>query len=232
MRKGNFIMKIRKIRWVAASLLLPLLASSAIAMDDSEMILQREGKALRFESNSTKEQPVLSTPSDTASALRVAGIWLVLLGAVGGALVYLRKKQKLGGVAAGTSARLTLVERLPLGPNRELLLVRACDRLLVVSSLANQMSLLSDLPTEDSASQPFAGVLKNREQKAETSSRELREAPPARVQLQQQFEAALQQTGMPQQIKAAMQPREPRRMAPPAPPVAAVPAWPDMENAR
>jgi len=228
-------MKIRKIRVVAASLLLALLAGSTMGMEDSEMILQRDGKALRFESTATKEQPAPSAPSDTASALRVAGIWLVLLGAVGGALVYLRKKQKLGAAVAGTSARLTLVERLPLGPNRELLLVKACDRLLVVSSLANQMSLLSDLPTEDSASQPFAAVLKTREQKAETSSRELREAPPARVQLQQQFEAALQQTEMsalPQQIKAAIQPREPRRMAPPAPPVAAVPAWPDMENVR
>lgn len=224
------MLKIRKIRRALAVLpLLALLAGSAAAMDDSDMVLQRgtDGKSLRFDATGSKEQPALRASTDTASALRIAGLWLVLIGGAGGALVYLRKRQKLGGAATAAAARMTLIERLPLGPNRELLLVKACDRLLVVSSLANQMSLLSDLPSEESASQPFASVLQHRAENAEASTRELREAPPARVQLQKQFQSQL-----PRQIQTAMQSREPRRVAPHSPPAAAVSAWPDMENAR
>lgn len=217
------MLKIRKIRAVGVAMLLSLPAVSVSAMDDSEMILQRDKKGLRFETAPAKEQTTAAAATpDTASALRVAGLWLVLIGAAGAALVYVKKRQKLTAAQSALVARMSLIERLPLGPNRELLLVKACDRLLVVSSLANQMSLLSDLPTEESASQPFAGVLKDREQKVDVSTRELREAPPARVALENHLKA---------QIEAARQPREPRRRAPQGPPVAAVPAWPEMENA-
>jgi len=221
--------KLRKIHVRGAFLLLlALTAGACFSMEESEMVLQRgtDGKSLRFDTPASREQPaVLSSSTDTASALRVAGLWLVLIGGVGGALAYLRKRQKFGGAAGAATARMTLIERLPLGANRELLLVKACDRLLVISSLANQMSLLSDLPSEESVSQPFSVVLKNHEERAESTTRELREAPSARVQLQAQLNAQI-----PQQIQAAMQRREPRKGAAAEQTVPAMPAWPDMET--
>ena len=120
----------------------------------------------------------LSTSAQsTASSLRVAGLWLLLLGLGGGALVWVRRKQKQAR-AGKNSARLNVVERVSLGGHRELLLIQACDRLLVVGVNSTQMSLLSDLPTEHSPSQPFAHVL----QAQESAPGEAFATPPPPVQ--------------------------------------------------
>jgi len=215
------MLKIRKIRVLVAALpMLILLAAQVCAQDKSDMILQRgsDGKALRFES-AAKPETASAATTDTASSLRMAGIWLVLIGAAGAGMVYMRKRQKLIGGTTIPTTRLAVLERLPIGPSRELLLIKACDRILVVSSLANQMSLLSDLPCEESVSQPFAGVLKSRNDEAPTSSRELRQSPAPRVHF-----------AINPEIQSPLPVRNETRKSPIIP--SSMPAWPDMDTAR
>jgi flagellar biosynthetic protein FliO len=57
----------------------------------------------------------------------------------------LRRLRESGG-SSGQSRRLASLERLDLGAKREIRLVRADDRLLVVGITADRMELLSESP--------------------------------------------------------------------------------------
>jgi flagellar biosynthetic protein FliO len=57
----------------------------------------------------------------------------------------LRRLRESGG-SSGPSRRLASLERLDLGAKREIRLVRADDRLLVVGITADRMELLSESP--------------------------------------------------------------------------------------
>lgn len=165
------MMKIKKNAKFSYFLLLALLFMSPLvwSSDGEEMVLSRgtgDASKLKFnvsESNKPDASVAVEQPS-MGSSLRVVGLWLVLLGLGGGAFVFLKRRQRMSVVGGKSEVRLTLLERLPLGAHRELLLIKACDRLLVVSSQGNQMSLLSDLPSENSPSLPFAGIMEAQEE--------------------------------------------------------------------
>ena len=136
---------------------LALIAAQSVASAEEDVILQRkEDRKLEFTGPTSHEAIVETAVQSTGSSLRVAGLWLVLIGAGAGGLVLLRRKKLMAEGVLGKSSKLTMVERLSVGANREVLLIKACDRMLVIGVMANQMSILSDLPTDDSPSQqPF-----------------------------------------------------------------------------
>ncbi len=138
-----------------SSLLTGFLCSGAAANEDDEMVLHRANTGAQVDATGSLGESVQPPSEKVASSLRVTGAWLLLLGLGGGALIYISRRRNAKGCEAGSKARLAVVERVSLGAQRELLLVRACDRLLVVAAHNNQMSLLSDLPSESSPSQPF-----------------------------------------------------------------------------
>ena len=157
------MLKIKKIRICCALLALISTTPGVWSSDGDEMVLSKSADGdnkLKFNANEPKPaNAAVAEPQSTSSSLRVVGFWLVLLGLGGGAFVFLKRRQNLSSIGGKQEARLAVLERLPLGAHRELLLVKACDRLLVVASQGNQMSLLSDLPSENSSSLPFSGMM-------------------------------------------------------------------------
>jgi flagellar biogenesis protein FliO len=134
-----------------------LLAGSNLARAEEggdDMVLSPRGKPAQAKA-ADAANPADSTDK-MAGSLRVTGMWLVLLGLGSGALMYIARKRGVKPSGAASEKRLEVVERISLGGQRELLLVKVCDRMLVVASQANQMTLLSDLPTDTSPTQPFA----------------------------------------------------------------------------
>ncbi len=138
--------------------------SAEVRCEENEMILNRKPDGLKQFSMepSTGDRisnETLSSAANTSSSLRSMGLWLIVLGLSAGAIILARKRQlQIKGV--GSSGRLNVVERVSLGTNREIMLIRACDRMLVVGANGAQMTLLSDLPTESSPyEQPFSSMV-------------------------------------------------------------------------
>jgi flagellar biogenesis protein FliO len=166
------MLKIKKILLVAVC----ALCTCAFADDSNEMVLGR-----RTSDGPAEIAEVKPAPDQMAASLRITGVWLLLLGLGAGALTYVARKRAARGSLPGNHRRLEVIERVNLGSQRELLLVKACDRLLVVNLgsqrelllvkacdrllvvavQANQTTLLSDLPTEVSPSQPFSAYTEN-----------------------------------------------------------------------
>lgn len=80
---------------------------------------------------------------DVVQPLAAIALVMALLG---GALVLLKKRGagsfRIPGVAAAVPRRLEVVERVSLGPQHSLHLVRAGDRLLLVATAPNSCQLL------------------------------------------------------------------------------------------
>lgn len=76
----------------------------------------------------------------------------MLLGLVGVAILLLRSAKKKAVKLGGDRPTLELVERLALGQRREIILMRVCNQLLILSSTQQEVKLLSEL----SASDPLA----------------------------------------------------------------------------
>ena len=180
------MMRIRRTVLIAVAPVIFVLAGAAAAMDSQDMVLQRsaDGKKLLFNGTAEKSLATSAVPTDsTGASLRVAGVWLVLLGLGSALFVFVRRRRKQGSTRNGGAARLNIVERLSLGAKGEVLLIKACDRLLVVGAQGNQMMLLSDLPAEEQPHLAFADTLARRMPSTPapapaTSVRELRRAVP------------------------------------------------------
>lgn len=149
----------RKINkdYLAMLLLAALCLSPISVLADEDMVLSRDAAGKQQE---TVSAPAQSTPaSSSLSSLRVVGVWLLVLGAGGAGLVYASRRRRQALLFGKKESRLTVVERVALGGHRELLLIKACDRLLVVASQPDGMTLLSDLPNDTSPSLPFSNLL-------------------------------------------------------------------------
>ena len=84
--------------------------------------------------------------------LSLLGILLALLLVLGGCYLFTRWAGRgLGGGLGGGSARMRVVERLPVGRDQALLVVRVADRYLLVGSSPNGFSLLAELTEEEGA---------------------------------------------------------------------------------
>ena len=84
--------------------------------------------------------------------LSLLGIILVLVLVMGGCYLFTRwAGMGLGGSLGRGSARMQVVERLPVGRDQALLVVRLADRYLLVGSSPNGVSLLAELTGEEGA---------------------------------------------------------------------------------
>jgi flagellar biogenesis protein FliO len=149
-----------RIAVLGAALFLPLSAAVSAA-DADAMVLQHDSdnNKLGFSDLHGGGKALTAEDASSSSAsLKVVGFWLLLLGAAAGAVIlFYKRRPAFRGAQKGK--QLAVLERLSVGPQRELMLLKACDRLLVVGCQGNQITLLSDLPAEESPSQPFNSVL-------------------------------------------------------------------------
>ncbi len=148
------MLKVSKICALALISFFALNTQPLFAQDAEDMVLNRKGEA-----NARIDLSVPTTHSgmnasraeslalQSSSNIRLAGLLLVLLGACGGATVLYYKRRR-GTSSATGSPRLNIVERLPFGPNREFVLLKACDRMLVVAAHGNQIVCLTDMATD------------------------------------------------------------------------------------
>lgn len=140
---------------ILASLTCALVLFATPVRGEEESVLKAGNKPGTFDFNGTKAssttaQPAASSDAGNGSSLRLMGLWLVLFGAGAGTLIlWYRKRNGMGIPGVKPTKKLQIVERIALGHRREVVLIRACDRLLVVASHADQTSLLSDLAADD-----------------------------------------------------------------------------------
>lgn len=121
-----------------------LLSAPLRAEEDGETaLLGTDGKfaAIDWASEEQAAKPAEVSLSPDASGLYGALLFLLGLGGAGSALVWYVKNRKQGGVES--TARLEVIERLSLGARRELMLVRAGERLLVLASLQQDVKLIA-----------------------------------------------------------------------------------------
>ena len=84
--------------------------------------------------------------------LSLLGIILALLLVLGGCYLVTRWAGKgMGGGLGGGSARMRVVERLAVGRDQALLVVRLADRYLLIGSSSAGFSLLAELTEEEGA---------------------------------------------------------------------------------
>jgi len=147
------MLKVSKICALTLISFLALIAQPLFAQDTEDMVLNRKGEAnpridLSAPTNSgMNASRAESLALQSSSNIRLAGLLFVLLGACGGATVLYYKRRR-GTSSASGSPRLNIVERLPFGPNREFVLLKACDRMLVVAAHGNQIVCLTDMATD------------------------------------------------------------------------------------
>jgi flagellar biogenesis protein FliO len=85
-------------------------------------------------------------PADASGLLGIV-LFLLGLGGAGTALVwYVRNRSQSN---PKSTARMAVLERLSLGARRELMLVRAGERLLILASLQNDVKLIAALPNPE-----------------------------------------------------------------------------------
>lgn len=131
----------------SALLLVAMLAAPhARSAEGDGMVLDPHGKLVKSSTTAVRGVPAAGADAASDSWLRSAGTFLVLLGLAGGALVLMRRQQALVRAKGAAQNQLELIERMPLGPRRELLLVRAGGRVLVLAALQQDLKLISTLP--------------------------------------------------------------------------------------
>ena len=152
--------------FLLALLATALAANAAHAAEGSEMILNldAEGKTVfapftnapasprevgltnaNTNANANANGGASESASGRVTLLRTAGLLLLASGAV---LLLIWRNKRAHQPQKPVERKMQLLERLPLGARRELLLVRACDRLLVLNCQGQQLTLLSDMATE------------------------------------------------------------------------------------
>jgi flagellar biogenesis protein FliO len=151
----------KKSFWLSLTCAMAMFAS-AVRAEESDSILKAGDKPGKFEfdtKTSTKASAApANTDAGTGQSLRLMGLWLLLFGAGAGTLVLWYRKQKGLTLNGKPSKKLEIVERLALGQRREIIVLKACDRVLIVASHADQTTLLSDLAGEGVDPAPFGQV--------------------------------------------------------------------------
>ena len=130
-------------------------AARSSAADSSDFVLRKNVDGTHeFMMNAASDKSIESKPNPVsisqdsvtnASYLRAAGFLLVSAG-IGMLMIW--RHNKNANAPTGDGRKMQVIERLALGARRELILVRACDRMLVIGSQANQMVLISDLAVD------------------------------------------------------------------------------------
>lgn len=150
-----------------ASLACALVLLATPVRGEEESVLKAGTKPGTFDFQGTKTtnpagsatQSAAVSEAGNGSSLRLMGLWLLLFGAGAGTLVlWYRKRYGMALPGIKPSKKLQIIERIALGHRREVVLIRACDRLLVVASHADQTSLLSDLASDDVETPAFDNV--------------------------------------------------------------------------
>jgi flagellar biogenesis protein FliO len=116
---------------------------------------------------SKKSKKVVATDDDEVgsfgSTLRSLGVVLVLMGFMGGALIFLKSRNLKKQKKNGGGPMLEVVERMPLGPRREILLLRVGNQRVVVAQMQNDVKALASFSAEalepPVPSSPFAARL-------------------------------------------------------------------------
>jgi flagellar biogenesis protein FliO len=126
------------------------LGAPAMAQDDSrESLLDGSGKLGTIDWAPEKANDSVTgarLPSDSSGLFGMV-LFLVGLGGAGAALVWHVKNRRQSNPKS--TARMAVLERLSLGARRELMLVRAGERLLVLASLQNDVRLIAALPNPE-----------------------------------------------------------------------------------
>lgn len=142
----------KKIGILSVFFVLLSFAVTASAADDEMVLIQHKDSSQPLNLNSTPARASAQMTNDataTSSMIRMSGLFLIALGCgVGGAVLYFRRRS---ATTASTkqSPRLSIQERLSFGPNREFILLKACDRVLVLAAQNGQMVLLTDMASEE-----------------------------------------------------------------------------------
>lgn len=133
----------------------------AFGAEGDGMVLGGDGKLGLSESRpatrSNAEGPVAREATNPFQAI---GLVLCVVGLLGGGFLLTRRLKTGAGGSGRDTARLELLERLKLGPRRELLLVRAGNRVLVLADFGQQPRLVANmakdaLEPEDTAQPVF-----------------------------------------------------------------------------
>lgn len=140
------ITQTQRAHFVALLLVATLAAPYAHSAEGDGMVLDPHGNLTKSSTTAARGAPAAGADAASDSWLRSAGTFLVLLGLAGGALVLMRRQQALVRAKSAAQSQLELIERMPLGPRRELLLVRAGGRVLVLAALQQDLKLISTLP--------------------------------------------------------------------------------------
>lgn len=129
---------------IVAMLIALATSYSAKAGDGDDMVLLPGAKASANQQLSTALHAAPS--SGGGSALQLAGGFLFVAGILGGAVLLLKRVKFARDGARAPEQTLEVVERMSLGMKRELLLVRAGGRTLLLAALNQDVKLLAALP--------------------------------------------------------------------------------------
>src|SRR6185295_8991734 len=120
--------------WISSFFaVLTVFGPASFAADEDMVLVQRKGANEPLNLTGASGHNTQANNDSTASAIRISGLILVALGCcIGGVVLYFKRRS---AAKSGTkpSARLSIQERLSFGPNREFILLKACDRILVVA---------------------------------------------------------------------------------------------------
>lgn len=113
----------------------------------SGMVLSGSGN---FALSNEKTSPPSEMPSGSDEGLmyRSMGTLLCLAGLLGGAWLLVRRFKCLRTAPGMGTNRMEVLERLVLGPRRELMLVRAGNRVLVLADFNQQLRMVANLSQE------------------------------------------------------------------------------------
>lgn len=128
-------------------------ACSVKAGDGDDMVLAQGAKA---QPNQQLSPAALQAAPSAGggSALQLAGGFLFVAGILGGAVLLLKRVKFARDGVRAPEQTLEVVERMSLGMKRELLLVRAGGRTLLLAALNQDVKLLAALPAQDAPAAP------------------------------------------------------------------------------
>lgn len=142
----------RKIWIICILALLNAAAVGSAAEDDMVLIQPREAsQPLNLTSSVAHNSAPTTDATSISSYIRMSGLILVVIGCCVGGVVLYFKRRSSAAASGKQSARLCIQERLSFGPNREFILLKACDRILVVAAQNGQAVLLTDMASEEAA---------------------------------------------------------------------------------
>jgi len=117
------------------------------AQENGDDMVLGAAKNKSTDKSATLATKTTATTEDAWNPLRAAGGAIFLLGLLGGTWLLARRYAKGGTKAKAAAPQMEVLQRLALGPKRELLMVRAGGRQLVIAVTAQDVRLVTSLPT-------------------------------------------------------------------------------------